>query len=86
MLILINIKQVKFHFENKEIINYSKKKFMFKNKWREEARQLIYKAIAIKGYKLKHLSAKYTDGDFAIICSYTFKLNVVMVDHGFYEY
>ena len=44
---------------------------MIKNEWREEARLLIYQAIVIKGYKLKHLSTKYTDGAFAIIFFHT---------------
>ena len=53
---------------------------MIKNEWREEARRLIYQPIVIKGYKLKHISTKYTDSVFAIIFSYTFKLNVLTVD------
>ena len=57
---------------------------MIKNERREEARQLIYQAIVIKGYKLKHLSTRYTDGVFVIIFSYTFKLNVLMVDQVFF--
>ena len=56
---------------------------MIKNEWREEARRLIPQAIVIKGYKLKPLSTKYTDCVFAIIFSYTFKLNVLMVDQVF---
>ena len=60
---------------------------MIKNKWSEEARQIIiYQAIVIKGYKLKHLSTRYTDGVFAIIISYTFKLNISMVGQVFHEY
>ena len=57
---------------------------MIKNEWRGEARRLIYQAIIIKRYKLKHLSTKYTDGVFAIIFSYTFKLNVLMVYQVFF--
>ena len=45
------------------------KKIMIKNGWSEEARQLIYQTIKIKGYKLKHLSTRYTDGVFVIIFS-----------------
>ena len=56
------------------------------NEWREEARQLIYQAIVMKVYKLKHLSTKYTDDVFDIMFSYTFKLNVLMVDKVCYEY
>ena len=58
---------------------------IIKNEWREDARQSIYQAIVITGYKLKNLSKKYTYGVYAIIFSYTFKLNVLMVDQVFYE-
>ena len=54
------------------------------NEWREEARQFIYHAIVIKGYKSKYLSTKYADGVFAIIFSYTFKLYVLIVDQVFF--
>ena len=42
------------------------KKIMIKNEWREEASQWIYHAIVIIGYKLKHISTRYTDGVFAM--------------------
>ena len=43
------------------------KKMMIKNEWRQEARRLIYQTIVIKGYKLKHISTKYTNDVFYII-------------------
>ena len=69
--------KVKIHFNNKEIINDTKKKIkkkkktykkmLIKNEWSVEARQLTYQAIVIKGYRSKHLSTMYTDSAFVII-------------------
>ena len=53
---------------------------MIKNEWREEARQLIYKTILIKGYKLKYLSKRIQMVFLSLFFHTHSNLNVLMVN------